>query len=70
MAYENRIELKNQIGKIGIFYDEKTDKRLVISRLVAVTGNGRCEDEGQVYFDNFEPKTIMELKQILIEKCK
>jgi hypothetical protein len=53
------------IGKFGIFYNEDTDKAIVIGKLKHVTKNGNCETEDGVYFDHFEPKQFLEILMLI-----
>jgi len=58
-------ELKEHIGKIGIFYNEDDQKILCIGKLIAVTPHGNCECDDGWYFDEFEPKTKHQLRKLI-----
>jgi hypothetical protein len=68
MAYSNRLELKNHIGKIGIFYNDIQDYTVKIGKLISVTENGNCEDGDESYYDNFIPLTVEEIIDIVNSK--
>jgi len=42
MSYNNREDLRNHIGQIGIFFNSEEDKYLCIGKLNSVTKNGNC----------------------------
>lgn len=65
MSYLNREELRGSIGKIGIFYNADDDKCVTIGCLISVTKNGNCENDDGVYFDEFIPKTMSEMLELV-----
>jgi hypothetical protein len=65
MSYKNKDELRLLKGKVGIFYNYGNEKALVIGKLNSVTANGKCENEDDVYFDEFEPKSKEQLLKLV-----
>lgn len=65
MSYLNREELRKHIGKVGLFYNSDEEKTHRIGRLVAVTKNGNCEDEDEVYYDEFTPMKRADMLELI-----
>ena len=65
MPYSNRKELKELVGRTGVFYNYGGEKYLIIGVLQSVSENGNCEMLDGGYFDEFEPKTRGELIEII-----
>jgi hypothetical protein len=57
-----RLELKKQIGKVGVFYNNVEEKSIKIGRLKSVKENGYCEDEDGDCYKNF---TVMNRSKLL-----
>lgn len=59
MAYTDRVELKEHVGKMGVFVsDSDTFDSVYYGKLIAVTKNGNCEGDNNVYYDYFVPKNL------------
>jgi hypothetical protein len=65
MSYKNKEELRNHIGKVGLFYNNDDEKTHKIGRLVSVTKNGNVEDEDQTYFDEFTPMSRTQMLELI-----